>query len=254
MSAPSSLYAELAGYYDQFCNEVDYAGQCAFARRVFQLFAESDGREYFDLACGTGQHLLDMQQHGFVPHGLDNSPAMLERATERCPQAQLMLCDLAEFTEQNRFDLISCFLYSLHYSHPVNAVQQTLNRSFAALKPGGVLLFNAVDARGIQNDEGVTTYLDDGDNKLGFRSAWHYRGEGEVLDLNLVISRSSTTTNEQWRDHHTMTALTFPQLDAMLKQAGFTSTILEHDYTTVRAWDGKSSNAIFVSCKPLAKD
>lgn len=254
MSVPGSLYAELAAYYDQFCNEVDYAGQCAFARRVFQLFCESDGRDYFDLACGTGQHLLDMHKHGFIPHGLDNSPAMLALAARRCPSARLSLCDLAEFDHRNRFDLITCFLYSLHYSHPTNAVRQTLQRSFAALKAGGVLLFNAVDARGIQNDAGVTTYLQQGDSKLSFQSAWHYRGEGEVLDLNLMISRESEDRREQWQDHHTMTALTFPQLDLLLQQSGFQVTILEHDYSTMRAWDQVSANAIFVACKPLPQD
>lgn len=254
MSAPGSLYADLAHYYDQFCSEVDYAAQCAFARRVFQLFAESGGLEYFDLACGTGPHLLDMQHHGFIPHGLDNSPAMLALAAKRCPNAQLHLCDLAEFDQQSCFDLISCFLYSLHYSHPTSAVQQTLLRSFRALKPGGVLLFNAVDARGIQNDEGVTTYLEDGDSKLSFQSAWNYRGAGEVLDLNLVISRQSPSGEQQWRDYHVMTALTFPQLDAMLQRAGFAVTIFEHDYSVLKPWDGKSSNALFVGCKPLRQD
>lgn len=250
MATPGNLYAELSGYYDQFCAEVDYAGQCAFARRVFHTFAASGGHQYLDLACGTGQHLLDMQRHGFVPHGLDNSSEMLALAAQRVPDAQLQLCDLAAFAQQDCFDLITCFLYSLHYSHPTVAVQQTLQRSFAALKPGGVLLFNAVDARGIQNDDGITTHLQHGADKLSFQSAWHYRGEGETLDLNLKISRAAVAGSEQWTDHHTMTALTFPQLAALLQAAGFDVTIMEHDYSMLRSWDGASANAIFVACKP----
>lgn len=250
MASTGNIYAELAGYYDQFCAEVNYLEQCAFARRVFHAFAASGGHQYLDLACGTGQHLLDMQQHGFVPHGLDNSSAMLALAAQRVPEAQLQLCDLAAFEQQDSFDLITCFLYSLHYSHPTSAVEQTLQRSFAALKPGGVLLFNAVDARGIQNDNGITTHLDDGADKLSFQSAWSYRGAGEVLDLNLSITRASAAGAEHWRDHHTMTALTFPQLEALLQSAGFEVTIMEHDYSVLRGWDGTSANAIFVACKP----
>lgn len=250
LAGSGNIYAELAGYYDQFCADVDYAGQCAFARRVFATFASSGAKQYLDLACGTGQHLLDMQQHGFAPHGLDNSSAMLALARERCPDAQLQLCDLAAFEQQDSFDLITCFLYSLHYAHPVAAIEQTLYRSFAALKSGGVLLFNAVDARGIRNDAGITTHLQHGDDELSFQSAWFYRGEGEVLDLNLLISRKSAGGGQQWRDHHVMTALRFPLLDALLKAIGFDVTILEHDYGTLRAWDGESFNAVFVACKP----
>lgn len=251
MSLPAALYADLAQYYDRFCAEVNYAEQCDYAVRAFRAFTRSDGYEYLDLACGTGQHLLAMQQHGFVPHGLDNSSAMLEQAALRCPEARLQLCDLAEFAQQNSFDLISCFLYSIHYSHPASRVEQTLRRCHAALKPGGVLLFNAVDARGIQNDEGVTTYLEQADEQLSFKSGWHYQGEGEVLDLQLTITRTSASGEEQWRDHHTMTALTFPQLKTLLQQIGFELEVMEHDYSALLAWCGESHNAIFVACKPL---
>jgi SAM-dependent methyltransferase len=251
LASSGNIYAELAGYYDQFCAHVDYAEQCAFARRVFQTFEASGGKQYLDLACGTGQHLLDMQRHGFAPHGLDNSSEMLALAAQRCAGAQLQLCDLAAFEQQNSFDLITCFLYSIHYAHPFAAVELTLRRSFAALKPGGVLLFNAVDARGIRNDNGITTHLQDGDAELSFQSAWSYRGEGEVLDLNLLISRKSATgETQQWRDHHLMTALTFPQLEALLQRIGFDVTILEHDYSMLRGWEGESFNAVFVACKP----
>ena len=119
---PGNLYADLSGYYDGFCHEVDYAEQGDFLRRAFDCLAESTGRDYLDLACGTGQLLQQMHQHGFAVAGLDNSPQMLEATARRCPSAALMLCDLASFDEPGRFDLISCFLYSIHYSHPVAAL------------------------------------------------------------------------------------------------------------------------------------
>jgi SAM-dependent methyltransferase len=251
MSLSGNLYSDLSGYYDQFCADVDYAGQCAFARRVFDAFGRSGGRTCLDLACGTGQHLQDMQQHGFEVHGLDNSADMLALARQRCPDASLQLCDLAGFEQQNQFDFLTCFLYSLHYSHPIQALFETLKRSFAALKPGGVLLFNAVDASGVQNDGGVTTRQQDGAESLSFKSGWQYRGTGEVLDLHLTITRESGAGTQQWRDRHTMTALTFPQLHELLERAGFDVTVLEHDYDLLRGWDGLSPNAIFVACKPL---
>jgi SAM-dependent methyltransferase len=244
-----SLYADLSGYYDRFCANIDYAEQSAFARRVFAAFASSDGRSCLDLACGSGQHLLDLQRHGFEAHGLDNSAEMLALAAERCPGAELLLCDLAGFDAVARYDLITCFLYSLHYSHPRAALAETLRRSHAALKPGGVLLFNAVDARGIRNIAGITSSVQEGEVELQFRSGWHYAGEGEVLDLHLQITRQGPDGTQQWRDHHIMTALDFPCLQALLQDCGFEVIMLEHDYTTLRPWDGASSNAIFVACK-----
>lgn len=251
MSTLGNLYADLAGYYDQFCAEVDYKEQCEFARRVFDGFSSSNGKVYLDLACGTGQHLLHMQQHGFTPWGLDNSPDMLRQAALRCADAELLLCDLAAFEQDSQFDLITCFLYSIHYSHPTASLEETLRRAWRALKPGGVFIFNSVDARGIRNDDGIITRVKDGDSQLSFQSAWHYKGEGEVLDLSLSITRESAGQRQSWRDHHTMTAITLPQLNAALESIGFEVTMLEHDYARMTEWDGVSSNAIVVASKPM---
>lgn len=251
MTNIGNLYTDLAGYYDKFCAEVDYAEQCEFACRAFDCFASSGGREYFDLACGTGQHLRYMQDQGFVPSGLDNSAEMLRQAALRCPDAALFLCDLAAFEQEAEFDLITCFLYSLHYSHPLASFVETIRCAFQALKPGGVLIFNAVDARGIRNDDGITTRLNDGDSQLSFQSAWSYRGEGEVLDLNLCITRESPQGTQRWRDHHSMTAITFSQLQEMLEREGFDVTLLEHDYTVMQPWNGESFNVLVVAYKPV---
>lgn len=249
-TATGNLYADLSQYYDQFCAQVDYAGQCAFAARVFTGFARSGGREYLDLACGTGQHLQEMTRLGFVPTGLDNSPAMLAQARARCSQAQLLLCDLAAFDQEAEFDLISCFLYSIHYSHPLAHFTETLRRAWQALKPGGVFVFNTVDARGARDDHRVVTRTQAAGATLTFTSGWHYRGQGEALDLRLSIHRESSAGNTQtWHDQHTMTAITLPELQQMLLAIGFEVVLLEHDYERLTPWNGDSFNAIVVACK-----
>lgn len=250
MHTPGNLYADLAGYYDQFCSEVNYTEQCDFAVRAFECFASSGGRDYLDLACGTGKHLLLMQERGFAASGLDNSADMLRQAAVRCPDARLLLCDLAAFDQREEFSLITCFLYSLHYSHPTSALAETLKRAWNALKPGAVFIFNAVDGRGIDNDRIVRTQLIDGESQLSFESGWQYAGKGDAMDLMLSITRDSAEGRQSWRDHHTMTALTLPQLSMMLESIGFEATLLEHDYQVMVPWDGESFNAIVVAAKP----
>lgn len=251
MQNQANLYAELADYYDQFCAEVDYAGQCAFAVRVFEAFACSGGRNYLDLACGTGQHLRVMAQSGFVAEGLDNSAAMLAQARSRCPEARLLLCDLAAFDETQCYDLITCFLYSIHYSHPLAHFADTLKRAWLALKPGGVFIFNVVDANGARQQHSVVTRVQQGDAQLTFRSGWHYQGHGDVLDLRLSITRTGTGQSQTWHDHHVMTATTLSDLNTQLQLLGFDVTLLEHDYDRLTPWAGHSFNAIVVACKPV---
>jgi len=249
MSYISSLYADLSRYYDQFCAGVDYAQQCEFAERAFKCFNESAGNDYLDLACGTGPHLHFMQQKGFHVSGLDNSAAMLELAQQRCPQAQLLLCDLAAFEYERQFDLISCFLYSIHYSHPLTALQETLSRAHRALKPGGIFIFDLVDRNGIRNSEGVVSHADSAEGALRFQSGWNYRGHGEVLDLNLSIELDGVAGVQRWSDHHVMTATTIAEVKLLLQQIGFEVTLLEHDYSRLQEWGGKSFNVIVVAAR-----
>lgn len=251
MPQVGNLYADLADYYDRFCANVDYAGQCDFTQRAFGCFSSSGGRDYLDLACGTGQHLRHMSEHGFVAHGLDNSAHMLAQAAQRVPRAQLLLCDMAALDRLGAFDLVTCFLYSIHYSYPVTALEETLRRVWRALKPGGVFIFNAVDVAGIAGSRTVVTHLSEDDSELEFQSGWHYCGSGDALDLMLRITRTRATGTDSWQDRHTMTAIGFADLQVLLETAGFEAIFLEHDYQAMRPHDKTGFNAIVVACKPL---
>jgi ubiquinone/menaquinone biosynthesis C-methylase UbiE len=250
MSEIPSLYADLSVYYDRFCAEVDYAEQCAFANRAFGCFATSGGQTYLDLACGTGPHLLHMRDYSFELNGLDNSARMLEQAAVKVPDAHLVLADMAALDQHHAYDLVTCFLYSIHYSHPLSAMRTTLQQVWKALKPGGVFIFNAVDARGARHQHTVTTHLQAGDLSLQFSSGWHYSGTGEVLDLRLSITEESPGGRRCWQDQHRMTALSLPALEALLHATGFEVNLFEHDYSLMSAWEGQSFNAIVVARKP----
>lgn len=253
MTNLNNLYADLSHYYDRFCTGVDYAQQCDFAERALRCFGESGGRDYLDLACGSGPHLHFMLQKGFFCSGLDNSASMLALAQQRCPQAELLLCDLAAFDYDGKYDLLSCFLYSIHYSHPLTALNETLRRAYQALKPGGVFIFDLVDKNGIRNGEGVVTHADSKEGALRFQSGWHYRGQGEVLDLNLSIELAGEAGVQRWSDHHVMTATTIMEARSLLQQIGYDVVLLEHDFSTLREWDGESFNVIVVAVRrPVA--
>lgn len=256
MTQSGNLYSDLSACYDLFCAEVAYAEQCNFTKRVFNCFSQSAGQQYLDLACGTGAHIQIMQSLGFVASGLDNSAHMLSLAAQRCPDATFILSDMSGFSTSTRYDLISCFLYSIHYSHPQSALKQTLKQVFDALEPGGVFVFNAVDIKGVTGRHFVTTQAVDDNSLLTFVSGWSYLGHGEVMDLHLSITRenadNSLVENEKqvWRDQHTMTAFEIADLSRWLQDIGFETTLLEHDYACLQPWNGKSFNVLVVACKP----
>src|SRR5690606_21905851 len=140
----NALYTDLSGYYDLMCADIDYQAQCTAVRRLHQLFG-NQGLEHLDLACGTGPHIRSFIDFGYTSQGLDLNQPMLDKAQQRCPQARFTQGDMCELGFDQTFDLITCFLYSIHYSASIDRLKACIASAHRALSPGGVFCFNGVD-------------------------------------------------------------------------------------------------------------
>lgn len=249
--AATALYTDLSGYYDLMCSDINYQAQSNSVRRLHQFFGNS-GRQHLDLACGTGPHVRYFIDFGYQSSGLDINQPMLDIAQQRCPEANFILGNMTEFTLEKPVDLISCFLYSLHYCADLDKLQDCFACVFRALKPDGVFCFNAVNKETIDNQVFERHTAEQDNSQFIFTSAWHYPGSGDKQSLLLSIEKSNPLTNQQqsqtWQDQHPMVALNFKQLQSLLSPY-FEVHIFEHDYDKIIPWDQKSGNAIFVCIK-----
>ena len=246
MSA-NALYTDLSGYYDLMCVDIDYQAQSNAIRRLHQLFG-NDGKQHLDLACGTGPHVRHFLDVGYASSGLDINQPMLDIAATRCPEAHFSLQDMSSFEVSEPLDLITCFLYSIHYNDGLAKLKACIASAHRALAEGGVFYFNVVDKRRIDNDLFVKHTAKQGEDAFTFRSGWHYSGQGERQSLRLSIEKTTATTTQVWNDEHPMVAVSFDELTALLAPY-FEVHVFEHDYQTITPWDGVSGNAIFVCVK-----
>ncbi|HAW93527.1 MULTISPECIES: class I SAM-dependent DNA methyltransferase [unclassified Arsukibacterium] len=247
MLSSNALYTDLSSYYDLMCCDINYLTQSNMVHRLQQLLGNG-GIKHLDLACGTGPHIRHFIDYGYQCNGLDLNQPMLDLARARCPQANFMLHDMASFTLDAPVDLITCFLYSVHYSGSINALQQCIASVSQALTPGGLFVFNAVDKNTICNQSAVRHSAQLDSSHFIFESAWHYSGEGEQQTLKLSIAKTTAAATELWQDQHPMVAVSFAQLQALLTPY-FEVQILAHDYDKITPWDRSSGNAIFVCVK-----
>lgn len=243
----NAIYTDLSGYYDLMCADIDYRAQSHCIHRLQQLFGNA-GKRHLDLACGTGPHVRHLLDSGYQSSGLDINQPMLERAMLRCPEAQFYLQDMCGFTLRDRVDLITCFLYSIHYSAGLDRLQACIASAHAALQTGGLFCFNAVDKHKIDNGSWVSHNASRAEARFSFSSGWHYSGEGERQTLKLRIERTTGEQRQVWHDEHAMVAVGFSELIGLL-QPYFEVHVLEHDYDTLCAWNQRSGNAIFACVK-----
>ncbi|WP_336274501.1 class I SAM-dependent DNA methyltransferase [Vreelandella indica] len=243
----NALYTDLSGYYDLMCVDIDYQAQSNAIRRLHQLFG-NDGTAHLDLACGTGPHVRHFIDFGYASGGLDINQPMLDIAASRCPEAQFTLQDMSTFDVSEPLDLITCFLYSIHYNDGIEKLTACIASAHRALKAGGVFYFNGVDKQRINNDLFVKHTAKQGEDSFTFRSGWHYSGHGERQSLRLSIEKTSAGNTQVWNDEHPMVAVSFIELTALLTPY-FEVHVFEHNYETITPWDTVSGNAIFVCVK-----
>ncbi len=248
----NALYTDLSIYYDLMCADIDYPAQSHSVVRLHQLFGNG-GRRHLDLACGTGPHVRHFLDVGYHSTGLDISPAMLEVAQTRCPEAQFVRQDMAGFEVGQPQDLITCFLYSIHYNAELTQLRACLASVHAALADDGVFCFNAVDKGQIDNGLAVRHGVEHQGSHFTFGSGWHYPGEGEQQSLRLSIQKTTAGVTQIWQDEHRMVAFSFAELQRVL-QPLFDVHVFEHDYQRIAPWGGTSGNALFVCVKREVSD
>ncbi len=246
----NALYTDLSGYYDLMCADIDYAAQSRQVQRLHQLFGNG-GKNYLDIACGTGPHLRQFVDAGFSATGVDINQPMLDLARQRCPEAMFYQQDMAALSLSHKLDLISCFLYSIHYNQSLASLQSCFAAVHQALNPGGLFCFNAVDKTTIDNRPGIKRQLHQGDSDFSFQSNWFYPGQGNEQLLQLQIEKTTGAKTQTWRDQHPMVATSFSQLQAMLAPY-FDIHLFTHDYHCLSPWQAPAGNAIVVGiAKPL---
>ena len=246
MSA-NALYTDLSGYYDLMCADIDYQAQSSSIHRLQQIFGNG-GTTHLDLACGTGPHMRYFIDLGYQSAGLDINQPMLDRAKIRCPQALFSVQDMSSFSVTEPVDLITCFLYSIHYNANLEKLKACIVSVHSALKTDGIFCFNVVDKDKIDNSLFAKHSVQHAEALFTFSSGWNYSGEGEQQSLKVSIEKATAQDSHVWHDKHPMVALSFTELLEMLKPY-FEVHIFEHDYEKIVPWDQTSGNAIFTCIK-----
>ncbi|MFT6908484.1 MAG: ubiquinone/menaquinone biosynthesis C-methylase UbiE [Oleiphilaceae bacterium] len=243
----NALYTDLSCYYDLMCVDIDYQAQSHGIRRLHQIFG-NNGNTHLDLACGTGPHVRHFMDFGYQSNGLDLNQPMLDIAAIRCPEAQFSLQNMSEFNVTEPLDLITCFLYSIHYNDGIEKLKECIASVHRALKAGGVFCFNVVDKNKINNALSVKHTVKQDKHSFTFHSGWNYCGEGEKQSLKLSIEKASAEETHIWNDEHPMVAFSFGELLDILKPY-FEVHLFEHDYEKIIPWDKTSGNSIFTCVK-----
>ena len=152
-SGPSALaaYEALAPFYDRFT--ADITEHEPVLRHRSQRLARQHGLRGFrllDVACGTGKSFLPLMRRGYEVTACDISPGMVELARRKLPPddaKRVVVADMRLLPWRGAFDLVTCLDDAVNYLLTDGDLEAALRSMSAALRPGGVAVFDVNSLR-----------------------------------------------------------------------------------------------------------
>ena len=216
-------YTVLAQFYDLLTTDVPYLQWADYLEKQFSRH-KTTIRTIAELGCGTGTLAAILAERGYQVTAVDLSPDMLSVAAEKCEGlgVQLVCQDMSRLHLAEPTDAVICCLDSLNYVTRPALVQRTFTQVAAALKPGGLFIFDVKTPLALESADGQV-YIDENDEVY---CVW--RGEydkrrricGYGIDLFFLQEDGSWCRDGEYHEEY---AYTMDELTGWLNSAGFTS-------------------------------
>lgn len=117
-----------ADLYDEKLNYVS-----EFGKRVVELLSPKSGEKVLDLACGTGNLVPEITQHGATVIGMDLSVEMIDTAKKKYPDIEFIVGNAEDFVLDQQVDAV----FSNSALHWMTKPERVIDCVWRALKPGG---------------------------------------------------------------------------------------------------------------------
>ena len=137
-----NYYQRLAKRYDRdrFDNSYGRYIHQQETELLDKLLKDTERCSVLDLACGTGRHLT------YAEYGVDISPNMIDVATKKYPDAQLIVADAADTRfPANCFDTVIAFHLLMHL--PDEKIKSILTEAHRILKKQGRFIVDFPSAK-----------------------------------------------------------------------------------------------------------
>ena len=135
-------YTGFAYVYDEMMSNIPYLQWEAYLLQLLYSNGVKPDASIAELGCGTGTMTELLYDDGFDITGIDLSEDMLSLAREKVPGVDFLRMDMREFTLDKKQDAIISVADSVNYLESVDDLSKTLKCVYAALKPGGVFIFD----------------------------------------------------------------------------------------------------------------
>lgn len=247
-----AAYASLSEYYNRFTDDVPYERWADFFEQIFTQ-KQIKPKVVLDLACGTGSLTRIFAQRGYDMIGVDQSEEMLMLAQQACldanPEKPVLLLhqSMQELDLYGSIDACICCLDAINYVGQPDMLQETMQRVYTFLEPGGLFLFDINTRNKLERIDGQSFVREDED----VFCVWQCEIEdGEQCHYYFdIFVCNDTGTWDRYQEHHIERIYEPEDLTSMLKKAGF-AEIEQRGELSDDVPDEQEERIFFIARKP----
>lgn len=219
------MYTQFAHVYDELMREVPYAQWAGHYRALMRRCGVPEGARCAECACGTGSLTVPLARMGCRMTGIDLSADMLEEAMKKARANGLEIpfvrMDMCQMRLPRRADCVIATCDGVNYLTSPERAAQFFAAAFAALRPGGALIFDVSTPEKLKNTLGNNTlFSDDGKISYIWRNRWQEKTACVQMALSLFVRRPDGAY-DRLEEAQTQRAYGRAELRKLLKEAGF---------------------------------
>jgi ubiquinone/menaquinone biosynthesis C-methylase UbiE len=206
---------------------------------LVEVLRLSRGAHLLDLCCGYGRHAIPLSKNDLNVTGVDRSPVMLKRASERATEDEgtsgnpdFVRADMSRLPFTSPFDAVISMFSSFGYFEDDDDNFRVLRQVSEVLKPDGLFLLETA------NREYVVRH---------FNPVQVYHPKGDLLieerAFDVVSSRSHVNVTlisegRETRLRHSIRLYTVSELEMLLEAVGLVAEEVWGDFTGADfTWD-----------------
>jgi len=247
-----TAYDGFAALYDPLMRDVNYDEWAEYLQSFLKEQKGGKPLVIAECACGTGEITLRLARIGHKMTGLDISPEMLSVAGEKARRAGMKIPfvqqDMRKLALHRQADAVIAACDGVNYLTSREHAEQFFKAAYAALKPGGVLLFDVSSRYKLSEILAGNTFgEDDGERAYFWRNV--YDEEQKLLEMQLTFFAKEGELYRRFTETHIQRAHSETELTNALTSAGF-DTILCFDAFTREPPQTVAERLQFVAYKP----
>ncbi len=143
-------YTQLAYIYDYVMRHVNYYEWAYYLTRLFRK-SQGEVRTVLDISCGTASLGIELSELGYSYAGFDSSRDMIRVAQQKLLTRKaafpVWIGSMFAFEVREPHDAVVCIYDSLNYCLNESACKLVFSQAAAALRPGGIFIFDVSTKR-----------------------------------------------------------------------------------------------------------